>query len=688
MTNHPWRTVAVFAVIAATARFVAALGHPVSWIFADEFVYFEGARNFGDHAAFAVRDQPEYLSLVTTLLNAPGFTLFGDTDSAYVWIKGINTVAMVSAVFPAFGLARMVLSTRVALLFAGLVLAWPSFAYVQVVMTEPAFLPAFLLAVWLVARAVEKPSVRRQALALGAVGLCVGVRLQLAILLVAVPIVCLVAALRGREGDTRWLARLRPLWPLLVASIGLPLLAVVAQVLRGRPVRSLLGGYENNDLTRVDLGTMLPWLGRHVAVVGLALLVVPAAIAVAVLVRFVRRGGSAPHTGVLSAILVVVPLLTLQVATYASVYSLRVAERNLFVVEPLLLLAALVGISGFGYSRIVAVAASGGFALLAFVLPVAGLLSPPPYSETFSLLSFMQVAGHLGIAPETLVRVVAVAAVAATVALVFARARPAFVAVGAALLAMLAWSSYEVTRLIHGYSTNVANVLVPKPRDWIDRAVGPGGRVALLWPAGDPPLWAWQQEIWNRSIRSVVAIDGSFIETTRGSFSPDTGAYVPEVPGDVPPEELVVAPGRWRIDGEKVADAKAVGLELSLWRIRKPLRLSFNVTGVFADGWTGRSAQLDAYGCRPGAFHVTLLKGFGAVQRATVVVPGRPPQTIELRTDRPQRFRFPAAPDPATGACRLTLDVADTATGDEIAKNGDPRELGVLLTSPEYVDGA
>lgn len=684
VTRHPWMTVAFFAALAAWARFAGSLGNPVPWIFGDEFSFIEMARNVGNRGEFEIRDSPDYLSLVATLFQAPGFALFGDTESAYIWIKATNAIVMASAAFPAYGLARMILPVRLALVFAGLVLAWPAFAYVHVVMTEPFFLPAFLLGVWLIARAIERPTLRRQAAAMGAVAICVGVRLQLVVLLAVVPIACAVAAALGGERGPGRLQRFRTYWPMVGASVGLPIVAVLVSMIRGRPIRSLLGGYASNDPGRLDISAMLPWVGRHIAVVGLSVLFVPAAIGVAVLVRYVRRGGPPAETAVFSTVLAVVPLVLIQVVAYASVYGLRVLERNMFVVEPLLLLAALAGVWAFGYSRMVAVVAAGGFAVAAIALPVAELLRPPPFSDTFSLLTLMSSAQRLGIEPQTLLRACAFAALAITIALAVRQGRAVAWILSAAVLPALVWGSYEVTRQLRGYSRAVAATWTPKPFDWVDRAVGPNAHVALLWAPDDGPTWVWQQEIWNRSIKSVVAIDGSFLETKRGSFSRETGRYVPLTPGDVPPEDLVLAPARWQLEGDLLGEARASTIRLGLWKARQPLRLKFSSTGIFADGWTGKTTELFAYGCRQGTFRVGLRKGYGAVQRVTVAASGRPAVQLKLTSSRTQRLAFPARPDPATGTCRLTLNVQDTATGNRISGNGDPRVLGVNIVAPTF----
>jgi hypothetical protein len=511
------------------------------------------------------------------------------------------------------------------------------------------------------------------------------VRLQLVVMLAAVPVICVVAAaLGGQRGPGRF-RRLLKYWPMFAVSVGLPLVAAGVWIIRGLSVRSLLGGYEENDPTRLDVSAMLPWLWRHIAVVGLAVLFVPAAIGVATLLRYVRRGGSPSETGVFSVILVVVPLVLIQVVAYASVYGLRVLERNMFVIEPLLLLAGLAGIWSFGYSRVVAVAAAAGFAWAAFATPVAALFRPPPFSDTFSLLALNAAAGRLHLAPQTVLRVTVLVALAVTLAIVLKQARVTAWVMSAALLPALAWASYEVNHVVRGHSSNVARVWTPKPFDWIDRAVGPDAQVALLWPADDAPTWVWEQEIWNRSIHSVVGIDGSFIETRRGSFSRENGDYVPATPGDVVPERLVVAPSRWQIDGERIAVTRALAIGLTLWKITRPLRLTFLSTGVFADGWTGKKTEFFAYGCSRGAFRIGLRRGHGTVQRVTVTASGATPVEVELTAStRPKRYTFPTTPDPSTGTCRLTLDVKDTATGDEISGNGDPRVLGIIVLRPAF----
>ncbi len=67
------------------------------------------------------------------------------------------------AAIPAFLIARRVLRPPLALLGAALTVAVPSMVYTTTVMTENAFYPVFLLALWALLRVLEEPGWRRTA---------------------------------------------------------------------------------------------------------------------------------------------------------------------------------------------------------------------------------------------------------------------------------------------------------------------------------------------------------------------------------------------------------------------------------------------------------------------------------------------------------------------------------------------
>ena len=99
-------------------------------------------------------------------------------ETAFAAAKGINTVLMTLACVPLYFWARRFLSEGWALVAAGLLLLLPAFAYTATLMTESAFLPIFIFALFAFARALETPTLAWQLVALGAALAAAAIRLQ------------------------------------------------------------------------------------------------------------------------------------------------------------------------------------------------------------------------------------------------------------------------------------------------------------------------------------------------------------------------------------------------------------------------------------------------------------------------------------------------------------------------------
>ena len=69
---------------------------------------------------------------------------------------------MSTAAIPAYFIARRVAGQRWALFASALTVAIPPMLYTSVVMTENAFYPAFMLFVWALVAALERPTPLRQ----------------------------------------------------------------------------------------------------------------------------------------------------------------------------------------------------------------------------------------------------------------------------------------------------------------------------------------------------------------------------------------------------------------------------------------------------------------------------------------------------------------------------------------------
>src|SRR5262249_24314470 len=152
---------------------------------------------------------------------------------------------------------------------------------------------------------------------------------------------------------------------------------------RGAPVRGALGGYSGVDAGLLGFEASLRWIVRHVAVIALSVLIAPAAFAVGTLARQLRRPAPPAGNAMVIAVWAFAVPLGLRVALSATASSGGVEELNLFEIEPLLVIAALAGISALGYSRLATLVSAVVLALAAVFLPISRLLSPPPLSDTF-----------------------------------------------------------------------------------------------------------------------------------------------------------------------------------------------------------------------------------------------------------------------------------------------------------------
>ena len=113
----------------------------------------------------------------------------GDVPGSLQAAHLLNAFVMASAAVPAFLLARRVLASgRWAFLVAVLCVALPWIVLASFLLTEVAAYPAFLWAVWAMARAVEARRWRADLLALVLIGVALLARTQLIVLAAAFPV--------------------------------------------------------------------------------------------------------------------------------------------------------------------------------------------------------------------------------------------------------------------------------------------------------------------------------------------------------------------------------------------------------------------------------------------------------------------------------------------------------------------
>ena len=623
--------VAIVAWIAAGRRIEAP------WIFGDELTYSEYAKSFADSGEFLFREREGAFVSIYPALIAPAW-LDNSVVSAYAVAKAINVVLMASAAIPLYLWARRIVSPGFALLPALLVLVMPSFAYTGNLMTESAFLPAFVLSGFAVALALEHPTPLRLLLAAAVSALAALIRLQGLILIVVIPTAVVLKALldiraAGRPLRPRSLGQeLRPYVPAaILASVALVVYGVVS-VAAGRGLTTALGAYRDVPNADYSASEVLRWTVTHFGELSLAVGMLPVSAFVVLLALAWQRAStfSSAQRAFLAFTAAAVPWVVLHVATFASEFSLRVEERNMFYLAPLLFLALALWLAR-GLPR------PSGTTAAAVLLPTALLLAVPLESlfnvslrtDTFGLIPFLRISDVLDGGVHA-ARIVLVAGAIGAGLLFAVFPRRLMAVIPAALAAFLLLSAYSVSgsARTQSHAKRFAYLLEADP-NWIDDRLGPDGNAAFLFTPSlnaDPDV-ALQSEFWNRSVQDVYNFGApAYIfpgvdvaaDPRNGLFATATGAQ-PRPPFAVADTTSV------SLVGKLVAQSGRMGL----FRLDGPLRLAGKWEGIEADGWIGTDGSYAQYWNQPNA------PGVMAIELSRPGIPKQVPATdvrVEIAT--------------------------------------------------------
>ena len=552
-------------------------------IFTDELETTQISRAISETGHAARRGEAYGFSSLVPWLTAP-FWWLHPVASAYESIKTVQAFVMAGAIFPAYLLARRVVSPGWAYFAAVAAIAAPALSYSPILVEEPWAYPAATLALWLMVRAVDEPGRRPLLLALGACILAVLVRSQLAALLGALAFGLLAlgwrsaAMRRWRESWSRWD------WAgAVVLGIG-AIVAVVAFL-----------GHRSNEwevATTAWKGRMVEygsWAGGAFAIgIGvlpaialLATLAVPASERARPGVRafVVVSGGAVVSFGWYAGI---------KGAYLSTTFSSLVVERNLVYLSPLAFVA-----TAYLLERAVAPAWAvvvAGAAVLGLIVwvPIDRGLDNFPYYEAHGLailaLANREWAWPLG-RIETAVELLTLASVVLLLLLgTPLRARVATVAAPVAVAVAIALVGWNLTAEVyasigeHDFSALVERN-IPKPNDWVDRAADGGTVVMLGQRMSDDPLGVPSTEFWNRSIAKVWSVDGTGPGPGH-TLTPD----LQDIDGTLWPDpetDFVLTSGGVEVVGEQVA----TNAGSALVRLDGPIRLRSNQTGIAADGW-------------------------------------------------------------------------------------------------------
>jgi hypothetical protein len=641
-------------------------------VMADELLYLDLARSMAHSGSPlpVVRNQHVAVySVLYPLLLAPVVGLF-DAPTAFQAIRVVNIVLLVSTAVPAYLLTHEAASRRGALIAAALSVLVPWMSAAASVMTEAAAYPAFAWAVYAMTRAIAVPSVRRDVLALVAIGIACLARTQFALLIVAFPVAALVHAV-GRRIALDGVRNVRSM--LLRAPADAARAHVVAAVVVAIGVlllvfdtTAVLGNYavtttKESLLPAGIVGSALD----HLAYITVAVGALPVVFAIAFVVGALGRPVDARAHALASVVLVVVVATTVVVSSFDLrfiVQGREVQERYLFYICPLLFAGA---VAWFALARasVIAVAigalATAGIVLAQSYKPVPqvnieGFASPNRYA--FNVLDgrLRLAASWLGLhsAPGLGPTIAVVCLLIAALAVVLLRkglARPALagfgVVIGAFLAAQLVYALPKVVDDHNGLARTAMGIRTLDSRDWVDEQVPRRSTGLVAGPVnerGDQPLadplvnlaeW-WDVSFWNKSVDRVYQFDGyNLDQLVIGPTAPLTldfgsGALASGIGN--PPPQLLLATGDVRFAPEYTGTPVRNG-DLTLYRTPLPYRAAWATQGIADDGSTrlGRSVVVRVF-ARQGApttrtrvvMAVHRVPGEGRSHRYTVTTDG------------------------------------------------------------------
>ena len=643
--------VAVALLVAASAALRAywTTWIPTPWINGDETIYALLGRSLWHSGHMSILGAPTrfytavYAALVGGFLSLPNVAL------GYTLTKCLQALVMSLAAIPVYLWARKLTTPDLSLVVATLTLALPGLAYAGLLMTEAAFFPALVLTAWLIARALDKPSLANQLLTVTAIAFVVATRLQALVLILAFP----TAVVTKLVFDRAPLRSLRAYAPALLALVAVTAGWSAWQLGSADGVGTdVLGAYRAAGETSYDPATALKYVVYHLADVVLLVGVIPAC-AVALLVPRARKLSPAARA-YLATTLALTAWFVVEVGIFASRLVGTLAERNLFPLAPLYFIGFALWLrQGAARPRSATVAAVSVIFVLVALVPARLLTTDAIRWESFTLISFYDI--HTW-APGANLRVLLVVSVVLLLGLfVLVPARQLWLLPTALLLLFVILSGIATATSIS--QSRSQSHLLGQRKQWVDLyASGPtvfltGGEA--LWPA------VYENIFWNDAITRVDTLPGFGVPgpLPQAPVGPETDGRIVYPDGRPVRARFVVASNTLTLFGQKVAAPRRA--KLVLWRVQQPLRLSTWLTGLSivttsidtrgdlsVAGGMGSDARLVAYACS-GSFKLKLV-AHGEPTSVAIRTNGSVRRRVRLRPW--QAFEGSVSALPASGA--------------------------------------
>ena len=554
---------------------------PVPTIFTDELELTQLARAIADTGEPARRGVPyDSLASLVAYVLAPVWWLGSATES-WATAKLLLVLAMTATIFPAYGLARMVVPKWYALAAAGAAVAVPALAYAPILVEEPLAYPISTAALWLIARALERPAWGRLAAASAVAVVAALTRTQLAILFMILALGLLWLAWQSERAH-RW----RSEWSrwdwvgavTLVVGVALFFAAALGHLSTAWRETTLIWKERIVEHATWAIGALAIGMGILPVIAGVSALARP---------PDEERDAKTRAFVVtcVASLAVFIAYAGVKGAYISTVFGTFVVERNLIYLCPLLFVAtALAFARGIGKGWAIVGAAIFTVTVVA-VTPLH--LNTYPYYEAHGLSIAALANRKLGWSEGWIEGALIVACVVAFVVvlalkLLGQRSRAFTVVAASAALVVVAWGLTGQVYAAAGERdfSEFLDSGLPKPYDWVEQATK-GGSVVVVGQQITDATNIWLTEFFNPAVQKMWSLDGSAIKVGGPILTPDLDA----VDGTLTPSpgtKYALAVNGVALQAPIVAWRK----DAVLYRIDgKPLKLQEALVGRQSDGW-------------------------------------------------------------------------------------------------------
>jgi hypothetical protein len=221
--------------------------------------------------------------------------------------------------------------------------------------------------------------------------------------------------------------------------------------------------------------------------------------------------------------------------------------------------------------------------------------------------------------------------------------------------------------------------------DWVDRRLGPDANVALLVNGGYTALPYFENEFFNRSVRTVYTMAGPFDGLPRTELATASSGLLTNPAGQRVRHRYVLSNYQVVPNGRPLAQDSHTGM--TLYETNGPLRVKATLVGVYPDRWSGGAALWTQYGCNGGVLRAHVLSDPtlypGGSQEIAAQLGGKTIAQTTARTDKAATFSVPLPRH--AGICAVNFLVSPTAVPAEVIPgNRDTRTLGIRFLGFDY----